>query len=247
MNYKLMVLLGLGMISGVYATDSVNNNPDQYNFQNNQTVTVKLSTDDANRIFVQGDKVKDIGCMKGFCVSKEFDNGDAIIKLGDAARFAQSGFTVFVSTQGGRQFAMQVIPQSIPGKTVEFTPLSGAPLTIKHDEKNAPYQESLINLIKAMMKYDQTGKVVDGYGVADIPNAKSESFNGDLIIFPIRLFQGDQLMGVVYEIKNDGKKEKTINGAAFYKHKMRAIAVSKETLKAGETTRIYEVVSQQVF
>ena len=227
-----------------------NHDPVSLSFYNNQTVTVPLSLADANRLYIDNDHIKDIGCMRGFCVSKEFDTGDAIIKLGEAAQFAKGGFTVFVSTQKGRKLALQVLPKAIPGQVIALQALSGvSETTIQKDKQNSPYQEHLIELIKAMINHHQghhphlinDHSVLSDYGVVEITNTSAERLNSAITILPYRLFQGERFMGVVYRVKNASHHQVPLTGAQFYKSGMLALALSTESLAPQETAFVYQI------
>jgi len=228
-----------------------NHDPVRVSFYNNQTVTVPLSLVDANRLYIENDQIKDIGCMRGFCVSKEFDTGDAIIKLGEAAQFAKGGFTVFLSTQKGRKLALQVLPKAIPGQVVAFNALSGGMRNRDkpQDKHNSPYQETLIEFMKAMINQHQSPHqeavndhpILSDYGKVEIPDATPEKLNSTVTIVPIRLFQGERLMGVVYRVKNESSNTVPLTGAQFYKSGLLALALSQETLAPQSTAIVYQI------
>ena len=228
-----------------------NYDPVTVSFYNNQTVTVPLSLADANRLYIENDHIKDIGCMRGFCVSKEFDTGDAIIKLGEAAQFAKGGFTVFLSTQKGRKLALQVLPKAIPGQVIALQALGGAvrDQINKTDKNNSPYQETLIELVKAMINHNHApdkkqfndNSTLSDYGIVEIADATPEKLNTSVTIFPVRLFQGERLMGVVYTVKNESGRVAPLTGAQFYKNGMLALALSAESLAPQQTAFVYQV------
>ena len=228
-----------------------NHDPVRLSFYNNQTVTVPLSLVDANRLYIENDQIKDIGCMRGFCVSKEFDTGDAMIKLGEAAQFAKGGFTIFISTQKGRKLALQVLPKAIPGQVVAFHALSGgmSDRDKPQDKQNSPYQETLIEFMKAMINHHQSRNqaavndhpVLSDYGRVEIPDATAEKLNSAVTIVPIRLFQGERLMGVVYRVKNESSNTVPLTGAQFYKSGLLALALSQETLAPGSVASVYQI------
>ena len=215
-------------------------------FTNNETVKITLSKDDPNRLFIQGDKIQNIACKKGFCVTKLMpESGDAMLSLGPMARASQ-GFTFYITTKQERHLTVVALPEHGVGQTIQFIPASGGSSKAAQFEKKSPYQQTLTALIQYMMRYPQTGQAPPGYAVADVDQQTPTANNSksDVLVFPVRFFRGMHFAGLVYGVKNTSDHKMTISPRQFYEKGMLAGAVAKRKLKPGEITRLYEVVER---
>lgn len=241
-RYSYIIFLG---ISAIFApTAYAANDAEQIKFSNNQTVTAKVSLDDPNRLFVRGDEIQSISCQGGFCVNKlNPETGDALLSLGSAA-FSVDAFTMYITTKSGRQFSVVVTPFHAVGQTIEFIPQGGGSIKAKAFEAKSNYTSMLATLIKDMINYDDTFKAPEGYSAQDIDagvGADTNAGDSDLLIFPVRVFQGDRLMGMVYAVKNVTKSPLKLTSKQFYQRGILASALSTEKLKPQQVALLYQV------
>ena len=211
----------------------------------NQTVAVQLSSSDPNRLFVQGDKIKNASCLQGFCGINYTSSGGVYITLGHSA-IVSSGFSIFVDTENGKHFTVIGLPSAVMGQTVEFTVSGGTSPKATAFEKNTPYQSMLVSMIASMMNYHLKGKPLDhGLSVLDIPYDEAiKPTQSGLLIQPILMFNGGQLQGLVYSIKNASNKSIHLTTKQFYQKSMLAGSLSKQDLKPLEVGYFYGVIEK---
>ncbi|WP_440998340.1 type-F conjugative transfer system secretin TraK [Cysteiniphilum litorale] len=231
-------------------------------FNSNQTLTIRLSKTDTNRLYVEGDKIIDFTCQQGFCFvdrGRLDKTGDVLLTLGNAARLG-SGFTAFVLTESGRQFTLYGVPEVSSGKTIGFVSQGGVSLQASRFEKKTPYRTLVVSLMRSMMNYAHTGQLPDGYATVAIENegkkeGKKEQKNPSEVIdrqnsqkglsyTPVRLFKGGLLTGIVYAIQNFNGHSITLHPKTFYQRGMVAGALTKEQLASGEVGYFYALIQE---
>jgi type-F conjugative transfer system secretin TraK len=224
-------------------------------FSSNQTLTVRLSKADTNRLYVQGDKIIDFTCQQGFCFvdrGRLDKTGDVLLTLGNAARLG-TGFTAFVLTESGRQFTLYGVPEVSGGKTIGFISQGGASLQASALEKKTPYRTLVVSLIRSMMNYAHTGTLPEGYvtvaiekdGQGNQTNEVDElKVKQGFSYQPVRIFKGGILTGIVYAIQNFNGHSITLHPKAFYQKGMVAGALSKEQLASGEVGYFYALIQE---
>jgi len=243
-QYFLMTLTALILSQSAYAQEQAIDANDVA-FANNQTVTVKLSIKNPNRIFVKGDKISDISYEQAYSQIKlQKNTGDAMIVLGSMARQLGS-FTIYLTTVAGRQFTLVVIPSNSIGQTIQFVPQAGGSIKAKEFEKKSPYQETLAEILKYMMAYDVTSETPPGYAAVEMPSNSPVSKKGKLLVFPVRIFQGVKYAGLVYGVKNNSKtKIENLTAKKFYQKGTLAGALDDQVLEVGQVTHLYEIVAR---
>ncbi|WP_440994800.1 TraK domain-containing protein, partial [Cysteiniphilum litorale] len=203
-------------------------------FNSNQTLTIRLSKTDTNRLYVEGDKIIDFTCQQGFCFvdrGRLDKTGDVLLTLGNAARLG-TGFTAFVLTESGRQFTLYGVPEVSSGKTIGFVSQGGVSLQASRFEKKTPYRTLVVSLMRSMMNYTHTGQLPDGYATVAIENdgkkeGKKDQKNPSEVMdrqnsqkgfsyTPVRLFKGGLLTGIVYAIQNFNGHSITLHPKTFY-------------------------------
>ena len=250
MKKHLLALGFLGMsVSSVFADDvqqfQTKIPAETYRFANDQTVGVKLSVNDQNRIIIKNDKITDVICARaGYCIqSVDPKDGDLLLGLGASTQLNHP-FTVLIKTEEGRSFSMLVMPVNTISKTIIFTPETGSSREAKDLEANTPYQAMLAKIITSMINYPHTKKALDGYSEADVPQQdidESKLEKGDYVVYPVRVFKGDAFVGITSMIKNVSKKNLILNPKEFYHHGVIAGAVSDEMLKPQQVGYSYQV------
>jgi conjugal transfer pilus assembly protein TraK len=250
MKKHLLALMILGMSTGIATASDVQQYqekipPENYSFANDQTLGIKLSMNDQNRIIIKNDKIKEIVCARaGYCI-KSIDpkDGDLLLGLGISVQLNHP-FTVLIKTSEGRSFSMLVMPVNTISKTVIFTPETGSSKEAKDLEANTPYQALLAKIITSMINYPHTKKTLDGYSEADVPQQdidETKLENGDYVVYPVRVFKGYAFVGITSMIKNVSKKKLILNPKEFYHHGVIAGAVSDEVLEPQQIGYSYQV------
>jgi conjugal transfer pilus assembly protein TraK len=244
--------------SCIYASTDKPTAPLALAIDSNSQVSVSLSKTDINRLYVHGEKITAIN-FPGSMLSAHNDRSGGIYVNTNS----NAPFTTFISTNMGLHFSMLVIPKSIPGQTIKFiAPISKATsnqnqkstVVIQHNadaigfEKSAPYERTLIRLIKVV----ELGNTPPGYtniaskafsqiGIFNVSNSVSN--NGGLSQSVEAGFLGGSLAVRVLSVKNTTSKPVELFENEFYSPGVRAIAIQQEYLKSNATTNVFEVIS----
>lgn len=259
-NIKMIVymILTTFFTSGIYASTDKPTAPTVIVIDPNSQASVNLSKTDINRLYVHGEKITAIN-FPGSMLSAHNDNSGGIYVNTNS----NGPFTAFISTNMGLHFSMLVIPKSIPGQTIKFvapipksTPNQNQKNTvvIQHSadainfEKSAPYERTLIRLIKVV----ELGNTPPGYtsiapkafSQIDIFNVPSSvGKNEDLSQSVEAGFLGGSLAVRVLAVKNTTSKPVELFENEFYSPGVRAVAIQQEYLKSNATTNVFEVIS----
>lgn len=213
-------------------------------FQNHETVSIELSSDDPNRLFVPGDQIINVSCPEGFCIIDKHhlvETGDVLLSLSEAAK-AAGVFTFFISTANGAEITLLATSQSVPGKTIGFKGKNNQALAF---EKSAPYPELLVTLIKNMMSAHQSnhpGSLPTGFTLNETNTTMTPSKQNGFTVTLVALIEGGVFTGHVYAIQNNQRVPLTLKHASFYQKNMAANAFSKETLVPGEIGYLYTLM-----
>lgn len=244
--------------SCVYASTDKPTAPTVIAIDPNSQASVNLSKTDINRLYVHGEKITAIN-FPGSMLSAHNDSSGGIYVNTNS----NAPFTTFISTNMGLHFSMLVIPKSIPGQTIKFiapipktTPNQNQKNTavIQHSahaydfEKSAPYERTLIRLIKVV----ELGNTPPGYtniapkafsqiSIFNVPNSVGKI--GGLSQSVEAGFLGGSLAVRVLSVKNTISKPVELFENEFYSPGVRAIAIQQEYLKSNATTNVFEVIS----
>jgi conjugal transfer pilus assembly protein TraK len=204
-------------------------------FAENDQLTLMLSTVDANRLFVDGDRINAVNAPVGYIAAKNDDSGSVYLNVQ-----VKQPFTVFITTALGRHFSVLVIPKAVIGKTYELKP-TGPTVAATMWEKNTGYEKILSDLIKGM----ETRQPPEGYGFQAMDKTKltAKDFYGVADLLLIEIYPGSQLIGHVYVIQNKTKKPLTLSENMFYERGVRAVALSQQTVAPGQSSMVYQVRS----
>jgi conjugal transfer pilus assembly protein TraK len=202
----------------------------QFDVKDNQTIIVKMSTRDLNRIEIQGGRIRLIkGADSSLVVSDKDDaTGQALIKP-----LVNHPFSLIVFSED-EAFTLLVQPDDIPAETIVLKE-SAANVSAKAGliEKAGNYEKS----IKLMLRTMVGGEVNDGITVRktweEIPLWQSTRFALE------KVYTGDTLTGETYVLFNLSSKPIRIAEQEFYKKGVIAIAEKSLEIAPGASTRIY--------
>lgn len=241
LNKKIAMSLGLLVsMAGCLMADNIN--PTVMVFNEGQTLTLPLSGTDINRLSVVGDQITDLRCMNNSCgitYDPKDTTGSAYVSLN-----TNQPFTMFISTHNGHNFSVLVNPQAVPGETYLFQPMS-AGMNASGWEKNSDYEQLNVTVISDMMN----NQAPDGYGdyactdKTPCMGFSTQTLYTVLAMTPVNEYLGDEVIGVVYSVKNTGKQSVSMTPSAFYTSGVRSVALSQQTLNAGEGAFVYEVIT----
>lgn len=263
MNNKFFKILFLSILTVLtssisFASSDNVTEPTVISINSNSQASVNLSETDINRLYVKDQKITSINFPDGALTSNNDASGAIYINLK-----INSPFTAFITTNVGLHFSLIIIPKSIPGKIIKFiapTPKVSkeenqkSTVVIQHNsdayafEQSAPYERTLIRLIKAV----ELGNTPPGYtniaakafsqiGIFNVPNSVGK--NSSLSQSIEAGFLGGSLAVRVLSVKNTTSKPVELFENEFYSPGVRAIAIQKEYLKSNAKTNVFEVIS----
>lgn len=247
-NIKMKTSTSLIALSTLLlSTAALSAPPVSVSFSNNETLTVKLSSVDINRLVVKNDKITSVVCPAAFCTLPMGDGAPMQLDPSGAALISlnvEEPFTFYVSTKKGRNFGVFATPLRIPAVTTEFIASDRDTSLAKGFETSAPYQEMLVGMMQSMMRFDETRTPPEGFVFTEITPDK-ERVVLPLDILPRRVFSGDTFSGLMYDVKNNSLEPVTLTNTQFYVRGLRALSFDEKTLQAGESTRMYQIVSAE--
>lgn len=213
-------------------------------FHMHETLSLDLSTDDPNRLFVKGDKIINVACPHGFCLIDQAhlaETGDLLLTLTKSAAKAPA-FTFFVSTESGAELTILASGRHIMGQTIGFVAKDGQAKSALNFEKSAPYPEMVVALMNAWIQTHQgdSSTLPEGYHLhfVDKPNDPITTPHG-FTVTPIAVLAGGTFSGVLYRLNNFEAKTLHLQHKSFYQYNMIAVALSKESLAQGEIGFVY--------
>jgi len=249
-NRTFTILIGIFVTPLAVAASLATFSPLSIKIANDRQVTIDLSSADINRLFVKSDKITRVTAPNNRVVAHNDQSGSIYMNV-----LGKTPFTAFVTTQKGRHFSLLIVPKNEPGVTVRFIPETPLPVhyrkhsrSAKHFEQSTPYEKTLVDLLRDTLL--QT--VPPGYSsispkaFAEIPAFRVPLYVSQrkaLSVKVVRGFLGGALAVRVLEIKNNTHHAIALNARDFYRPGVRAVAISKETVPAHRSTRIFEVIS----
>ena len=208
-------------------------NPVQIDFQEGQTKKVTLSNNNINHIVVRNDTIAHVQCPQGLCSANQYpDDQSGSVYLGVTPG---KSFTMFLDTTKGRHVALQINSQAMAGQTIMLNPLDPG-VAAKAWESSTPYDQMIISLMKGMV----TGTTPDGYGQQILNQKVTTKTLDDIATFTlVQKYQGDALVGLIYQMQNITKKPLTLSPQAFYLPGVRAVALSQQTTQPNGMNTVY--------
>ena len=226
--------------------DAIPKTPKMIAFKNNQTLQIDLSVDDPNRLFIHGDKITNVSCPEGFCLIDRahlVETGDLLLTLSHHAR--QAGiFTFFISSESGAELTLLAQGKHTIGQTIGFK--GSGQVKALNFEKEAPYAELVIRIMKAMIQTHQTGDhryLPNGFTMAVVADTDpGTTTDKGFTLTPVAILQGGVFSGRVTAIKNNNPSDLTLAHKSFYQPSMVAVSFSKEIVKPGAVGFVYTVM-----
>lgn len=237
---KVMTSLTFILLLFVSSVSAKNVPSKLYEFDDNDTIPIKLSSLNLNRLVVKDDKITTLSCPVGFCTTKGNNNdksGSITIKLNIALPF-----TAHISTKKGRNFALFITPKATPAIVSEFK-ASNSHITKKSVfTRGFDYPVEIATLTKEMILWSRFKKPISGFKMHPVdPESLPKTNSSDLAIIPQTVFVGADYSAIIYKIKNNTKDEMKITTAQFYSYAARSASVSKDKLAPSEEALLYVV------
>jgi conjugal transfer pilus assembly protein TraK len=201
----------------------------------NQTRLVKISSKDITRIFVADDRIRAVkGQENAYTIKSDLSTGQ--IFIAPTVDHQHIPFSLFITTEQGRNYTLFAVPIDVPGQVIEIKPLSPVKKIAEHWEKSGPFTERIIALIHAMAHHEAP----NGY-VIHPENFKRHTKN--TLITLQESYRGNHFRGDVLSIKNTSAKTILLNETDFYQTRVIAIAFPLQKLAPNNSTLIYRISS----
>ena len=205
------------------------------NFVNNETLYVRLSADNVNRIAVKNDAITHNLCPQNLCSAKAHTDdapGGIYVSL-----LQPVPFTLNIATKSGRHVALQVIPTKGIGKTIILNPLTPEMKTSPF--KHAPYTAVLTQLSHAMLDH----RAMKGVSMMAVTKADRLPFYGVGYLQVTTIWRGDDLTGIEYQFHNRSKRTLVLSPSIFYKahQHIAAIAIARQRVLPHAQIAVYVI------
>lgn len=153
--------------------------------------------------------------------------------------YKNNPFDLFVKTEHGHHYTLHFTPSDLESVTIALKPLSPAKKQASRWEVSAPYESTLINLIKHMM----TNEEPDGYAVIALGNSQRIDKQSSLVFQLMTIYRGDHLEGQVWSVKNSGTEPIDLEPTKLHKHNVLAAMFDRSTLRHNQVATLYLVIS----
>lgn len=211
-----------------------------YAFDDNDTIPIRLSSLNLNRLVVSDDKIATLSCPIGFCTtqgSSKDKSGSITVKLNIALPF-----TAHVSTTKGRNFALFITPRATPAVVSTFK-ASNSHVTKKSVfSRGFDYPVQIAKLTKSMVLWTRFKTPIDGFKMHPVDQETlPKTTLSDLAVIPQTVFVGGDYSAIIYKLKNQTTTSMPITTAQFYSFAARSASISKDTLAPNEEALLYVV------
>ncbi len=208
-------------------------------FQNGDTVTLRLSNQNANRLLLPRDTIAGVVCPPFRChATLPTQDTSHSVYLTIPITVTQP-FTVHVSTLAHRYFSAWVSPKKIPGVTVLLEPTSPGwtKKTVHHNSE--PWVGQVSDLIGDILRQQPP----DDYAVVTFPKAKRAPLTPQLTAKKTLAYRGEFFTVTRYTLSNQTKQFVTLKEPEFYRAGVVAVALSHQLLPPKGHATLYQVTT----
>lgn len=202
----------------------------------NGNVHALIAPTELNRIFVEGDRIKNVRGTEGqYILNQDNQNGQIYVK----PTLGKRSFTLFLQTEQGKTFQVSLTPTASVAQTIQLKAINSKnPKALKW-ESSSSYEQVLVKLVTSMIK----GESPDGYDVQSPKKAKSLPLGNIATLTLLKTYTGEHLQGEVYRLKNNTTSEIRLTEPQLYRVDTRAIAIENHVIPANSETTIFTVIS----
>ena len=202
------------------------------------TYAVKISSNDMTRIAMDG--ISRIDNFRGVANSLDIDPDNEAGELYVRPKPQTSGaaMSFFISDDNGYVYTLVATQHDIPAETILLQPVSERRDSIT---QGAFKSDSYMKHIKSLMKSMATHAEMDGYDIKDIHQPIPLWKETQILL--IKEYQGEQVIGDVYLLKNVSEAVMALDEQEFkeFGDDVKAVAIDVNRLNPGETTALYVV------
>ena len=153
---------------------------------------------------------------------------------------ARQPFTLIFKTEANNFYSVTFHPTQMQAETILLVPQFYKAAILQAPPVALPYETAVTNLIRAMV----TGSILQDYAVQQLAaKPVMSSFNSGISLLPVTFYQGANLSGKVYQIRNNTRMPVVLNENFFASPSIAAVALASHTLMPTETTWLYEVTT----
>jgi type-F conjugative transfer system secretin TraK len=218
-------LLGLSLVAGA----------ETLSFDDNQTLSVRMSQENINKLFVANDPIVDLHVPEGYVISSDDDEGAIYLQLA-----MTSPFTIYVNTEQGHHVGLTITPVRSMGNTIQLVPKTATPMARDWEEKKG-YEATLIALMRAMLEQ----KDIKGYGKG-APEGSILSLDEIGKLTPKMRYQGVHFTGTIYTLCNDSHHDVILEEKDFYRDGVEAVTILSKRLVPSQSTTVFEITKKEV-
>jgi len=205
----------------------------------NKTVEAKISAKELTRIFVDGDRIVQVRGVEGaYTLNK--DNSQGAIYIQPTPAYRARAFNIFITTEQGHTYPLFLLPLDVPSETIRLKPITAANAAAEHWETNSSYEQTLVDLITAMVNRARP----EGFAVVDVSKVLP-SQTGVLKVYLKTAYLGKRLRGEILHIFNKSNSTVHLAERQFYTANTRALALFDQDIAPQQSTYLYRVVNNE--
>ncbi len=208
-------------------------------FNDGDTIPIRLSSLNINRLMVKGDHIINLVCPDGFCTATgnpQDKTGSISMKINLAIPF-----TAHVLTQKGRVFALFITPKKTPAIVTEFVPSQRYLDEPSVFERHFDYPSAIAAFTKSMMLWQRDRTPISGFSVHPVDPNTLPKDTSPMPVIPQTVFVGKDYSGIIYLVKNASDQPITLTTAQFYSYAARSASLDEVELKPAAQTHLYVV------
>lgn len=203
--------------------------------EENETIELRLSRTDFNRLFVEGDKITTLRFPEGNLGVENDKDGSVYLNVKD-----DKPFTLFITTERGTHFSATINTGEMMGQTIGFlaantNPVNDKEIRISKTQK-VTHENELVALIASVEKEEQK----TGFK-AQRPDLKSVQIKPSLTSTLVYTLSNAQQMGQKFKIKNTGKKPVSFDDKWFKDKDTKALLVKERVVYPNETITVVRI------
>jgi conjugal transfer pilus assembly protein TraK len=182
---------------------------------NGGQASIALSNTDPNLLTVPGDRITAITSLDGILIRQmKTASGGVVIST-----VSKTPLTFIIETERGMNFSVRAVPRRGVGRTFQLvTDLGGTGETPRRWEEAAPYEETLVNLNRAV----RGGSLPEGYSALPVTTEQMLAPAG-LQAQAVAVWAGHHLKVVCYRVTNRLASPVFVSESAFWQPGVRAV------------------------
>lgn len=230
MRNALLTLLGLLVTPALMAAIPVA-------IKDNGEVAVTFSQGNYNRLLISNDKIIEAAFPPNrMTIKRDGQDGSVYLMLADA-----NPFTLFLTTEAGRHFALTVNGEEGLGKTVELkvqqaVVAQASPPKKEQKTVENPIPAAIVSLITQMERQEN----VKGIEIKHL-FGRAERLGTTLSLIPKEVWLSPELKGEKIEVYNAGNTPLNLEETWFAKEGIKAVKLSNNTVAPKARVYLYRV------